>query len=80
MGSRSRPYTRNDPGRRFQPVPTAADKAAADELRRALAPATPSDTVRSEAWYGSMRQQERFPQAMVWIGLFAAWLIFMWLV
>jgi hypothetical protein len=71
MASRSRAYTRPgaDSAGRFRPAATPEQAAKAEQLARALAPARPSETVRSEAWYAGARERERFPQAHVWAGL-----------
>ena len=71
MASRSRTHTRPgaDSTGRFRPVVTPEQAARAEQLARELAPPTPSETVRSEAWYAGARERERFPQAHVWAGL-----------
>ncbi|MFD3334954.1 hypothetical protein ACFWV1_20225 [Streptomyces sp. NPDC058700] len=71
MASKSRAYTRPgaDPTGRFRPVATPEQVAKAEQLTRALAPARPSEMVRSEAWYARSRERERAPLAHVWAGL-----------
>lgn len=71
MASRSRAYTRPgaDPAGRFRPAATPEQAERAAQLARALAPARPSEMVRSEAWYARSRERERFPQAHVWASL-----------
>jgi hypothetical protein len=71
MASKSRAYTRPgaDPTGRFRPVVTPEQAAQAEQLTRALAPARPSEMVRSEAWYAGSREREREPLAHVWAGL-----------
>lgn len=79
MASRSRAYTRPgaDPEGRFRPAPSPELIERAEQLQRALAPARPSETVKSEAWYGTSRSNEKVFLPGVWIGLTVGFVAFL---
>ena len=81
MASRSRAYTRPgaDPEGRFRPAPSPELVERAAELQRALAPVDPSATVKSEAWYGNTRANEKVFLPGVWIGILTAVFAGAWL-